>query len=203
MKPELIEKVEKLLGLSPATDLELSYLKKDPEVTAQAAVMKDFMTAVNEFGNSELKKQMQEWDEENEDSQQEGHRAPMGDDDPASIPHAVLEQYFAPNPSYEVNIGAAMRGSSPVLEVPPNEFDWDEPTRLFKFNAALKEGTRYRIENNRSDVLQEGSMDAQKEVSIDFPVSKMLPGRYYLKIYDSKDTRFVAFFVRRDLLNKK
>ncbi len=200
MSPEQIEKLEKLLGLIPATLTELDDLQKDPELMEDASIMQDFLTAVESHGNALLKKEMNRWEAEALDKPSGGQRAPSSYENVEDIPHAVLEQYFAPLPKYEVQITATMRDGGPALLLPQTGFDWNTAIQYLKFEPQLDKDIKYVIENNRSEAVQSGVLEAQSEVKVSFPFDKQLPGRYYLKVYNDAWVRLVAFFVRKDLL---
>ncbi len=204
MRQELLEKIEKHLGLLPASHKELEEINQDQEVLDNASLMKDFMMAIEAHGNNALKEDMRSWDlelqAESPKKDQQGQRAPKDEEAPASIPKAVLEQYFAPNPSYEINMVAAMRGASLDLLFPANGFEWTQPITNFVFTDQLLEGSKYRIENNQSKVLQEGELYSDEEQKIEFNLSEQHPGRYYLKFFNDRDTKILCFFIQKDLL---
>jgi len=182
----------------------------DPEFKESLEYFGDFMVGVEAFGDKQVMLQLQALEkaiqkEENQAAsqnqsvpQQEGILQQLFDK--ASYTLDQLAGLFRPLPNYQSLLIAAHRGSKIPLQKPDG--DWDlaiSPVEL-KFSKPTSEDLPLVIENNQRKSVWIATVP---ENSIAFTIRMEdtmidMPGRYYLKLSNGKETILHEIFVHKN-----
>jgi len=164
--------------------------------------MDDFLEAMNAFNKLELKKEMSQWQLEMDEEQTFLEDASSAPDDLANVPHGTLQKYFVKQPIYASLINGINRNNAILLQQPLNGFNWNSSIIKFELKKKLKSNLFFEIENNRRQIIKKGILVIKnKSFNIELNYQKLLPGRYYLKLFCGTILSLFEFFIHKDLIS--
>lgn len=201
MKQELIQQLEVYFGFSDVGEETLeNFSEETMEVKESVLLMKDFLNALNIYGNNSLKEKMEVFEEEYQ-LNKSGENAPL-DVSANYIPEAIVEELFESNEKYETLIQGNMRGNELNIEAPENGFEWKGSAMNFQLSkSVLNKKVNYTIENNKAqEIISNIKILESQMLSINLDIENQLPGKYYLKLFSNDNFTIISFYIHKEIL---